>query len=613
MSRHAPRAFALLVAALALPAAHAACTFSNGEITNPFAGGCGDVQLTYVSGNIGDATHIALGYAVPVPVASLTPVAGFRQHASLHARHEDLVLTTAVVRSHAVGTTVAGRTIHAYALGDADATVRGSSRSEPAIMINGGIHAREWQTPEAVTEFMERLAQNASDGGLYQYLAENLNVVVLPVMNVDGFLQAQAHPDRTTAHADQPRDGRMRRKNLRVPGSATPVDGDLTTVADNFFGIDLNRNSDVGFGMNGGSSASTTSLIHRGITPASEPEVTALRAAAALGPAARLRMFSDTHSFTQAYLVSTTTNERLTSNTNALINSMRGVGTAAPYGVLFDNPASDIGTTSDWFNTTYQIPAWTLEVEPTSASDYGSSHGHAGFITPDARIASLRDDVARMYVRGAYMMAGPPSVMRVVIAVAGGAVVYDSAWIDGGAMRTLATPTSLELQSGVAYRVWIAFDKPMRTAAGHGGPTLELRAADGPAFDMLAPSGGSWLASVTGDPTGSLRYSFDAWTATVTMPASIGSRSRFRMAIDVRDLAGWSLDADPSTPVDWTGGHWTRYDSASSTDTDVGGDDRSYLLAGPGNGGGGGGGGATDALLLALLLLAARSRRTLSA
>jgi hypothetical protein len=56
----------------------------------------------------------------------------------------------------------------------------------------------------------------------------------------------------------------MRRKNLHNPVTDGTIDADITTVADNFWGVDLNRNSSQGFGLQNGSSSSVTSLIYRG-------------------------------------------------------------------------------------------------------------------------------------------------------------------------------------------------------------------------------------------------------------------------------------------------------------------------------------------------------------
>ena len=61
-----------LLCGAALPAASDCVIDANGEITNPFEPGCGDVVLTYTENdNLG--TNIALGYPPPAPVASMTP------------------------------------------------------------------------------------------------------------------------------------------------------------------------------------------------------------------------------------------------------------------------------------------------------------------------------------------------------------------------------------------------------------------------------------------------------------------------------------------------------------------------------------------------------------
>ena len=118
-----------------------------------------------------------------------------------------------------VGLTRTGRTIWAYRLGDDDLlTVEGLP--EPATLTNGGIHAREWQSPETVTGIMELLALHEDDHHFYDYLRENVNMIVIPSLNIDGFMQTQRFPTENYLGVDpsypesSPRDGRMRRKNM---------------------------------------------------------------------------------------------------------------------------------------------------------------------------------------------------------------------------------------------------------------------------------------------------------------------------------------------------------------------------------------------------------------
>ncbi|MCH8931330.1 MAG: hypothetical protein IIA98_10530, partial [Proteobacteria bacterium] len=465
--------------------ASAQCLFDQfNEIVNPFAPGCGDVRFTYTE-NDSSGLNIALGFPPPLPVASLTAVDGFREYASLHMQHQALLIANPdEVSGTIVGQTLSGRDIWAYQLGDTADQLTVDGLLEPAVMVNTGTHAREWQTPEASTELFETLIETKADGGVGQYLAENLNVVILPVLNIDGFIQTQNFALSVTADPGQPRDGRMRRKNLRNPVSLGLVDADLATVGDNFWGVDLNRNSPIGFGLNNGSwgQGRETSLIFRSLGVASEPEILALQNGAALGPADRLRMYTDIHAFTQIYFTPLTGNTRRDNITVALMNRMR-VASPRIYRDGRDGPGEvgnqGIGTTADYFAYTFQIPSWTLETEPLNgAQDYGgtSTHGHSGFILPDDEVARMRDDVTNMLWLGFYRQAAPPRIQAVQISEAAtGDIVYAASWVSaGGTDRTLSVTSNNALVPGGDYRLWLAFNKPMRWRNA-GGTIVRFR------------------------------------------------------------------------------------------------------------------------------------------
>lgn len=592
MARTIRPTLALLAVLVTAPITHAACIIgSDGEITNPFEPGCGDVVFTYTeSDNTGN--NIALGFPVPLPIASLTPVDGFRDYASLFARHQSLLTTHDEVSGQVVGQTVAGRDIWAYAIGDADA-VTSDGFAEASVLVNGGIHAREWQTPEAVTAVFESLLEGKSAGGLEQYLVENLTTVLLPVNNIDGFLLTQLYPDRATASREQPREGRMRRKNLRHPDTQGAIDTDLATVADNFWGVDLNRNSAQGFAQAGSSSGRVTSLVYRATTPASEPELLALQNAATLGPAARLRLFSDTHSFSQIHLAPTTDNARRNSITADLSARMRAASqrtyaySPAPAG------ATGIGTTADHFAFTYQIPAWTFELEPrVGGQEYGglASHGHSGFILPAREVARMRNDVTSMYLLGFYRQSGPPAAIAAQIRdTQNNEIVFDARWEQASATtRTLNVSANRALVPGRSYRLWVAFNKPMRvrdangavvpyrgqsTGANVGSISLEIPSLANQAVAL--GTNAAWLNAPGAAPNGYLRYADDAFAADFTLPASISAATPTAavLAMAVRDLAEMTLDANPATAVDWDSGHWIRYENALNAEGDVGGTD----------------------------------------
>jgi Zinc carboxypeptidase len=656
MARPLMRSLLAVTALIGARCAFAACVIDvTDEITNPFEPGCGDVIFTYTQTD--DAgTNIALGFTPPVPVDSLTPVDGFRTYATLHARHQALMNAHDEIAGQIVGATVANRSIWAYVVGDADATTPDGA-PEGAVLVNGGIHAREWQTPEAVTAVLETLAERKSNRSLEQYLIENLTTVIVPVNNIDGFIQTQTHPISVTAHREQPREGRMRRKNLRNPNTQAAIDSDITTVADNFWGIDLNRNSSQGFAQANRSSGSVTSLIYRGVTPATEPEIQALQQAATLGPAARLRFYSDTHSFGQVLLAPTTGNVRRNAITEELAARMRAASERFyQYGA--DPPGSQgIGTTADHFAFTYQIPTWTFELEPASgAQDYGglATHGHSGFILPDREVARMRTDVARMYLLGFYRQSGPPALLAVQIRDAQTSeIVYDARWnMSSPTARTQSVAVNRALLPGRSYRLWLAFNKPMRVRDANGAVTAYRGQTSGAGLgqaslqsSLLATpldlTGGAWLNQPGGAPNGYLRYADDAYTLEFTLPASLAPSAATGAALRfaVRDLADMAVDGNPATPVDWSSGHWSGYDGLNGAEDDAGGADCTFkpfiaaqadasppAQAGacastvappppppappPPSSGRSGGGGAPDALLLlALALMCARRAR----
>jgi len=592
-----------IVAGLLVSAnAGAQCLFDQfNEIVNPFAPGCGDVRFTYTENDV-SGLNIALGFPPPLPVASLTAVDGFREYASLHMQHQALMMAnTDEVAGSIVGQTLSGQDIWAYRLGDTANQLTVDGLPEPAVMVNTGTHPREWQTPEASTELFETLIENKADGGVGQYLAENLNVVILPVLNIDAFIQTQNFPLNVTAHRAQPRDGRMRRKNLRNPVSLGLVDADLTTVGDNFWGVDLNRNNASGFGLNNGSwgQGRETSLIFRSLGVASEPEILALQNGAALGPEDRLRMYTDIHAFTQIYFTPLTGNTRRDNITVALMNRMR-LASPRIYRDGRDGPNEvgnqGIGTTADYFAYTYQIPSWTLETEPLNgAQDYGgtSTHGHSGFILPDSQVARMRDDITGMLWLGFYRQAAPPRIQAVQISEAAtGNIVYAASWVlAGGNNRTLSVTSSSAMVPGGDYRLWLAFNKPMRfrnsigniiryrgqTVDGAtGSARLELPTVAGePTVSIPINTASAWLNQPGGAPNGYLRYADDAVVADFTIPAnlSISSAVPAVLAISNLDFSVAALDADPATAVDWSNGAWINYEDQFGVAGDIGGVD----------------------------------------
>ncbi len=559
---------------------------------------------------IGDTTKIELGYPVPIPVDTPEPFDGFRTYAGLHMRHQDLAASTPWVHPEAIGTTHQGRTIWAYRLGDDDLlTVDGLP--EAATLTNGGIHAREWQTPEVVTGILELLATYESDNHFYDYLRDNVNMIVIPSLNIDGLMQTQRYPALNYLQTDpndpdeSPRDGRMRRKNMR------DTDEDLFTTFDHLNGIDLNRNNAPYWSTDlSRSSSDPQSIVYHGTSAASEPEIQALDAAGQLGPIDRLRLFTDVHSYSMVTYWMRSAYFRLAQEAERVQNLFSNHHRALPGGVWYGVPGinqvsqTGFGMTNEYFTETYRIPSWGLEVEPSNGqsfhsplpgggADYGGIHenGHDGFILPESEIRRVREELAQSFAATYYRQAGPPSIhaLRMIDAETN-AVVFEAEWdtVDNQT-RSLYSKQLQPLQLNHRYHAWLSFDKPMRWRVdgevapfpGQPASTLDLD-ADIQIFNSpmtTTVEAVDWLNQPGDAPDGYMNYEDDALKLTVLFPEDeqnlglVTGLEEATLSLITTDMTGMRTDAFPNTIPNWEGGVWKRYEFTSGSEGDVGGID----------------------------------------
>jgi hypothetical protein len=557
-----------------------------------------------------ETNKIALGYPVPIPVDTPLPFDGFRTYAGLHARHQDLAANTPWVHQVQVGTTHKGRPIWAYRLGDED-TLTIDGLPEGATLTNGGIHAREWQTPEAVTGILELIALHDADQHLYDYLRDNVNMIVIPSLNIDGFLQTQRYPSLNYLKSDidypstSPRDGRMRRKNL------LNADEDLYTVTDHLYGVDLNRNNNPFWSTTTRSSSNPLSLVHHGASPGSEPEIQALDFAAQLGPIERLRLYTDVHSFSQVHFWVRNNNSRLALQTSQVLSVFSEHHKTLPgekryyfasSGAVARNEG--IGTTDEYFTHTYQVPSWTLEVEPSggqsyhaplpgAGADYGGAgeNGHDGFILPESEIRRVRENLAKSFAAVYYRQAGPPAAKALrIFDVATGAMVVDAAWdtLDNE-NRALYFNQVQALQTGRSYDIWTAFNKPMRWRENGGVTVFPGRLEQDLSYDFSVlvsdteltyqEEFSGWLNQQAAAPGGYLDYRDDAYRLRLSFPEDanntglVNELANAKLKFRTRDMTAMTTDANPATVADWKNGHWVLYENEQGTETDNGGYD----------------------------------------
>ena len=547
---------------------------------------------------------LGLGYPVPVPVDTPEPFDGFRTYTGLFAKHQAITQSNPHVTGHVVGQTHYDRDIWAYVLSDADTTTL-YGVAEGNMLMNGGIHAREWQSPEVVTGIMELFDANADDQFMYQYLLENTAIVLIPVNNVDGFLQTQRFPADNWLGTDpffegSPRDGRMRRKNM------LDVDENLNTQDDHLLGVDLNRNNlpywsfTVNFD-NPRSSNDNRSLIHHGAFAHSEPETLARLAAAELVDTDHLRVYTDVHSFSELFFSSATNNASRNILQSRLLTDFRTHHQAFPAGKIYEDvpgaPNVGIGATDEYFAETYQIPSFTMEIEPSpgtqnqpgGSADYGgfANNGNDGFILPESEIRRVREQLAESFAVMWYGQAGPPAISRVqIIEKISDAVVQDYEWdLVDSQNQNLYINDVENLIPGNEYTLMISFNKPMRTRNGAGaitnlqGQNLSLNpsisASAGSQTLNLNLSNDSWLNEKTAGWRSYQHYKEDSFVVDFVMP-ELPSGNSMQWTIRATDMIGQVTDANPATVVTWADGRWANYENSNGTVTTVGGNDTSY-------------------------------------
>jgi len=260
-----------------------------------------------------------------------------------------------------LGNSIQGREIFGFRLTSPVPPIGGSPR-KPVVFFNSVQHAREWigvmVDMYIATQFLSQYPSNAT----IKSLLDTYEFVFVPLSNPDGY-----NITWTT--------NRMWRKNAR-------------NISGSIRGVDLNRNWSVGWGLNPGSSGSSTNDTYRGASPFSEPETQALRDYALSVP--KLVAAIDFHSYSQLVLRPWTYQYVLPSGIAgfdrigaAMVNAIAS-STGASY--VYGGP--DIlylasGTAPDWFYGTTGAVALTIELRDT---------GQNGFILPVSQIVPSGND-----------------------------------------------------------------------------------------------------------------------------------------------------------------------------------------------------------------------------
>jgi carboxypeptidase A2 len=150
-------------------------------------------------------------------------------------------------------------------------------QNKKAVLIDCGIHAREWIAPAVCVYLVHALTSQYGKDKRITELLDSVDVYVLPVVNPDGYEYS-----RTRGH-------RLWRKTRSKTGSRRCI------------GVDPNRNFPYKFGGQG-TSRRKCSVIYRGPSAASEVEVqNVMKLMRSLQP--QLKAYVATHSAAKMWLV----------------------------------------------------------------------------------------------------------------------------------------------------------------------------------------------------------------------------------------------------------------------------------------------------------------------
>jgi hypothetical protein len=201
--------------------------------------------------------------------------------AALESEHPDLVELFSLPHP-----SLDGKQIYGVEIGK---DVRAPDRGLPTFLMLGVHHAREWPSGEHAMEFAVDLVKNYGTDRRITDLVNRSRVVVVPVLNVDGFDKSrtdgglvdlrEADGGGTATILGTPGNAYMRKNCRVIDGQDTP-DGSCALAATSpggyGIGVDLNRNYG-GYWGGPGASDLFADPTYRGAAAFSEPETQNIR------------------------------------------------------------------------------------------------------------------------------------------------------------------------------------------------------------------------------------------------------------------------------------------------------------------------------------------------
>ncbi|RZC37365.1 carboxypeptidase B-like [Asbolus verrucosus] len=256
---------------------------------------------------------------------------------------------------HIIGHSVEGRPIKLLKISHRSSTNK-------AIFIEGGIHAREWISPAAVTYIIEHFIYDHDDEPDF---IKNIDWYIVPVLNPDGYEYTHTND-------------RLWRKNR--------------AKLDKCSGVDLNRNWGYLWDRNG-SSIDPCSNLYRGPKPFSEPETATIANFFSINKNINWSGFLSVHSYGQYIVYPWGTRDGTVLEDHDEINKIAAeaasaIASASGLSYIVGPAGTTIygatGNSMDWARGVLSIKyTYTIELR---------DRGHYGFLLPAGLIQATSDE-----------------------------------------------------------------------------------------------------------------------------------------------------------------------------------------------------------------------------
>ncbi|VDM53845.1 unnamed protein product [Angiostrongylus costaricensis] len=274
------------------------------------------------------------------------------------------------------------------------------------VVIDAGIHAREWAAIHTGMYFINMIVNNRKDDPKIVSYLENLVIYIFPVLNPDGYEYSRSN--RTDPRA------RMWRKSRSAKACA--FDGISNGCCR---GVDLNRNFDFHFAEIG-SSKYPCSEIYHGTMAFSEPETKAF-SNLLLSLKGRLQGYITLHAYSQLWIYSYShrkftyahdINETKRIAKKAVDELEKMYGTKYRYGTGPEVIYPFSGGSTDWATETLKVKySYTIELRP----NYQGIINWNGFVLdksqliPTAKetwagVSVVLDEILKQYKTNRYYM-----------------------------------------------------------------------------------------------------------------------------------------------------------------------------------------------------------------